>query len=131
MLEQRVLLERLLRKRASAFAAGPTDLGRTNLMYHQIDINDSGPVQQPMRRVLHELIQVLKAKVDKLQNVSAVLPSTSPFASPTILVKTKDGSMLISIDYRKQNAVTKKVAHPLFRIKHIFDTLTGIKYWYR
>ena len=40
--EQRVLLERLLCKHASAIAAGPTDLGRTSLMYDRIDIGDSG-----------------------------------------------------------------------------------------
>ena len=51
--EQRVLLERLLRKHSTAFAAGPTDLGRTSLIYHRIEIGDSGPVRQPMRRVPH------------------------------------------------------------------------------
>ena len=127
--EQCVLLERLLRKHASAFAAGPTDLGRTSLMYHRIDIGDSAPVRQPMRRVPHEHIPVLKAEVGKLQKAGAVVPSTSPFASPTILVKKKDGSMRFCIDYRKLNSVTKKGAHPLFRIEDIFDTLTGSKYF--
>ena len=48
--EQWVLLERLLCKYASAFADGPTDLGRRNLIYHRIEISDSGPVRHPMRR---------------------------------------------------------------------------------
>ena len=89
--EQRVLLERLLRKHAGAFASGPTDLGRTSLMYHRIDIGDNNSVRQPMRRMPmpHEHIPVLKAEVDKLQKAGAVVPSTSPFASPTILVKKK------------------------------------------
>ena len=64
--DQRVLLERLLRKHASAFAAGPTDLGCISLMHHRIDIGDSAPVRQPMRRVPHEHIPVLKAEIDKL-----------------------------------------------------------------
>ena len=50
VLEQQTLLERLLRKHSTAFAAGPTDLGRTSLIYHRIEIGDSGPVRQPMRR---------------------------------------------------------------------------------
>ena len=54
--EQRALLERLLRKHAGAFASGLTDLGRTSLMYHRIDIGDNNPVRQPMRRVPHEHI---------------------------------------------------------------------------
>ena len=125
--EQRLLLERLLHKHASDFAADPTDLGRTSLMYHRIDICDSGPVRQPMRRVPHEHIPVLKAEVDKHQKAGAVAPSTSPFGSPTILVKKKDGSMRLCIDYRNLNAVTKNDAHPLSRIEDIFDMLTGSK----
>ena len=42
--EQRVLLERLLRKHSSVFAASPTYLERKSLMYHRIDIGDSGLV---------------------------------------------------------------------------------------
>ena len=64
--EQRVLLERLLRKHSTAFAACPTDLGRTSLVYHRIEIGNSGPMRQPMRRVPHEHIQVLKSEIDKL-----------------------------------------------------------------
>ena len=127
--EQRVLIERFLRKHSTAFAAGPTDLGRTSLIYHRIEIGDSGPVRQPMRRVPHEYIPVLKSEIDKLQKAGAVMPSTSPFASPTILIKKKNGSMRLCIDYRELNAVTKKDAHPLPRIEDIFDTLTGSKFF--
>ena len=126
---QRVLLERLLRKHAGAFEFCRRDLGRTSLMYHRIDIGDNNPVRQPMRRVPHEHIPVLKAEVEKLQNAGAVVPSTSPFASPTILVKKKDGSMRRCIDYSKLNAVTKKDAHLLPCIEDIFCTLTGSKYF--
>ena len=63
------------------------DLRRTSLMYRRINIGYSGPVRQPMRRVPHEHIPVIKALVDKLQKAGAVVPSTSPLASQTILVK--------------------------------------------
>ena len=56
------------------------------------------------------------------------MPSTSPFASPTILVKQKDNSMRLCIDYRKLNAVTKTDAHPLPRIEDIIDTLSSFKF---
>ena len=127
--EQRLQLERLLRKHFTAFAAGPTDLGRTSLIYQVIEIGDSGPVRQPIRRVPHEHIPVLKSEIDKLQKEGAVMPSTSPFASSTILVKNKDGSMRLCINYRKLNVVTKMDAHPLPRIEDIFDTLTGSKFF--
>ena len=82
-----------------------------------------------MRCVQDEHIPVLKAEIDKLQKAGAFVPSTSLFANPTMLVKKKDGSMRLCIDYRKLNAVIKKDAHPLPRIEDIFDTLTGSKYF--
>ena len=79
-----------------------------------------------MRRISHEQIGVLKAEVDKLQSARMVELSSSPFASPNILVK-QDGSWRHCIDYCKLNSVTKKDAHPLPRIEDIFDTLAGSK----
>ena len=127
--EQKSALFALLNKHSEAFSGSAEDLGRTNLIYHIIDIGDSGPVRQGMRRILHEQIGVLKADIDKLQSARMVEPSSSPFASPTILVKKKDGSWRLCIDYRKLNSVTKKDAHPLPRIEGIFDTLAGSKFF--
>ena len=127
--KQRVLLERLLHKHSTAFAAWPSDLGRTCLIYHQIEIGDSGPVPQPMRRVPHKQIPMIKSEIDKLQKAGAVMLSTSPFASQTIIVKKTNGSMRLCFDYRKVNAVKKKDAHPLPVIEELFDTLTGSKFF--
>ena len=54
--------------------------------------------------------------------------SSSPFASPTILVKKKDGNWRLCIEYRKLNSVTKTDAHQLPRIEDIFYTLPGSKF---
>ena len=59
--------------------------------------------------------------------MKAIKYSISPFPSPTVLVKKKDGTMRLCIDYRKLNSITKKDAHPLFRIEDIFDTFSGSK----
>ena len=126
--EQKSALFALLTKHSEAFSASAQDLGRTNLIYHTIDIGDSGPVRQGIRRIPHEQIGVLKAEVDKLQSARMVEPSCLPFASPTILV-TKDGSWRHCINYRKLNSVTKKDAHPLPRVEDIFDTLAGSKFF--
>ena len=61
--------------------------------------------------------------------MGAIKPSISPFASPTILVKNKAGTMRLCIDYRKLNSITKKDAHSLPRIEDIFDTLNGSRYF--
>ena len=70
-----------------------------------------------------------KLKSTNCTKMGAIEPSFSPFASPTILVKKKDGTMRLCIDYRKLNSITKKDAHPLPRIEDIFDTLSGSKFF--
>ena len=127
--EQKSSLTAVLNKHSDVFSSGANDIGRTNLIYHTIDIGDSGPVRQGMRRIPHEQIGVLKTEVDKLRGLGMVEASSSPFASPTILVKKKDGNWRLCIDYRKLNSVTKKDAHPLPRIEDIFDTLAGSKFF--
>ena len=127
--EQKSALFALLNKNSEAFSASAEDLERTNLIYHTIDIGDSGPVRQGMRRISHEQIGVLKAEVDKLQSARLVEPSCLSFASPTILVNKKDGSWRLCIYYRKLNSVTKKDAHPLPRVEDIFDTLAKSKFF--
>ena len=127
--EQRSSLEKLLLTYSTVFSAGPDDMGRTSLIFHKIDIGESQPVRHGLRRIPHEHIPVLKSEVEKLHKMGAIEPSISPFASPTILVKKKDGTIRLCIDYRKLNSITKKDAHPLPRIEDIFDTLSGSRYF--
>ena len=55
-------------------------------------------------------------------------PSSSPWASPIVLVK-KDGSTIFCVDYRALNNVTVKNSWPLPRTDVCFDSLTGSRWF--
>ena len=58
---------------------------------------------------------------------NVVSPSTSPWASPIVLVHKKDGSTRFCIDYRKVNSLTRKDAYLIPKIDETLDTLAGAK----
>ena len=58
-----------------------------------------------------------------------VQPSTSPWSSPVVMVKKRDGTWRFCIDYRKLNAVTHQDAYPLPRIDETLDSLAGSTYF--
>ena len=126
---QVALLKSVLKKLSSEFSRGSEDLRRIILIFHQIDTGQGGLIRQEMRRIPHEQIPVLKGEIDKLQNTGGIEHLISPFPSPVILVRKRDGSGRLCIDYKKLNAISKKDAHPLSRIEDIFVTLSGSKFF--
>ena len=60
-------------------------------------------------------------------DLGLIRPSTSDFGAPILLVKKKDGSFRIYIEYRRLNAITKKDSFPLPLIEDLVDKLQGAK----
>ena len=50
-------------------------------------------------------------------------PSTSPWTSPIVPVRKKDGGTRVCIDYRKLNTVTEEDRYPMPRIKEMLEKL--------
>ena len=57
-----------------------------------------------------------------------IRPSSSPWNSPIILVKKKDGSMQFVSDFHGLNDVTKKDLYPLPHIRDVIDRMNGSQF---
>ena len=77
---------------------------------------------------MEELVE-LKKQLKDLLDKCYIQPSASPWGSPVLFVKKKDGSMRLRIDYHSLNAVTIKNKYPLPRIDDLLDQLRKAKFF--
>ncbi|XP_050881245.1 uncharacterized protein LOC127084776 isoform X1 [Lathyrus oleraceus] len=78
----------------------------------------------PYRMSAVELTE-LKSQLEDLLEKKFIRPSVSPWGAPVLLVKKKEGTMRLCVDYRQLNRVTIKNRYPLPRIDDLMDRLVG------
>jgi transposase InsO family protein len=122
-------LKSLLKKYSKLFACSDADLGRTTLVQHDIDTGMSPPIRQPPRRVPGGQLVEFEAEIDRMLRAGVIEPGQSPWASPVVLVRKKDGSVRFCVDYRRLNAATCFDAYPLPRIDETLEALGGTRYF--
>ncbi|KAL0198417.1 hypothetical protein M9458_006957, partial [Cirrhinus mrigala] len=128
-MEEQGEVRTLLRHYQSVFSAHDNDLGCTNLISHDIPLTDDVPVRQRYRRLPPSEYDVVKTHINQLLEAQIIRESCSPYASPIVLVKKKDGSLRMCVDYRQLNSKTRKDAFPLPRIEETLDALTGARWF--
>ena len=67
--------------------------------------------------------------IEDLLNKQWLVNSSSPYSSPVVAVRKKDGTMRLCCDYWKLNAKTEPDRHPLPRNQNIVDRLGGNRYF--
>ena len=119
----------LLLKHQTAFGTPEQPFGRTTLVQHSIHTESTIPIKQPVRRPPFHLREEAHQEVTKMLDQGVIEPSDSPWASPVVLVKKKDGSLRYCIDYRRLNDITIKDSYPLPRIDESLDSLAETRYF--
>ena len=123
-LDKRNKLTNILNKYADVFS---DKVGRTKLIEHDIILKNSKPIAiKPYPYPLQKQA-IIDEMVRDMEVQGLVEPSTSPWASPIVLAKKKDGSPRLCVDYRRLNDVTESDAYPMPDLNEMIRQMRGAK----
>ena len=75
----------------------------------------------------HAHKHIMTSLIHEMLKEGIICPNTSPFTSPVILIKKKDGTWHFCVDYRGLNAIIVKDFFPIPTIDELLDELTTAK----
>ena len=115
------------------FAKNNQELGRCKILKHTIDTQGHPPIKMPLYRTALKHREVIEEHVHTMLKQGVIQPSSSPWASPVVLVQKKSGEVRFCVDFRCLNLITKRdnliTLNPLPRIDDILDSLGLASYF--
>ncbi|KAH7711359.1 gagpol and env protein precursor [Aphelenchoides avenae] len=110
------------------FALSDFELGTTHLFEHEIELAEgTKPIAQPGRPVPLAFRRPLKEMIDQYKQMGVIKDSKSEWSSPVVLVRKKDGSIRMCVDYRRLHKVIKLSQYPMPNINVMLQSLVGKK----
>jgi transposase InsO family protein len=104
------------------------DIGKADFE-HDIELTPGPAVRERPRPIPPQDLEEVRQHIKELLEANIIKPSTSPFASPIVLVRKKNGALRMCIDYRRINARTVRDSYALPKIEDLFKTLGGAKFF--
>ena len=112
----------------STLALHPNHYGKTDLLELRIELQPGAvPKRSKVRPLNPDQRANLKEQLDEWIQQGIIEPANSPWASPLVPVKKKDGRTRWVTDLRLLNDVTIKDAYPLTNIHENLQKLKGAK----
>ena len=102
--------------------------GRTTICEHHIRTKEGLPIRQRPYRIPYMFRETVEEEIKTMLEEGVIEPSNSEWASPMVIIKKKDDTLRLCVDYRKLNAITELDAYPMPRIEDILDQVGQARY---
>ena len=122
-------LKNLIAKYHSIFSKHKYDIGQIKDYEAEIVVTDTIPRSQPYRPIPYYKREELQNILDELLRAKIIQESHSQYCSPIVLVKKKDGSLRLTVDYREINKIVQNVQPTLPHIEESIAKLYKNKYF--
>lgn len=99
--------------------------GNCEVIEHKIELTNNQSIKQIPRRIPLSVRSEPDGLIKEMRMKGVIEESHSPWVSPVVLSRKKDGISRFCIDFRKLNDVTVKDSYPLPRIDDLLDQLSG------
>jgi len=103
--------------------------GLTDVCQHEIKVTSNEPIRLKPYPIPFSMKDVVSREIDKMMQAGIIEESDSPYSSPVVLVKKKDGSVRFCVDYRRLNDITVFDCEPMPQIEEVLSRLEGDKYF--
>jgi transposase InsO family protein len=127
--QQQRQVQGLLRKHADVFSRNDDDIGFIPNLKLDIQLTDKEPVRHSYRSIPNPLYAEVKDYLQNLISKGFIRKSKSPYCSPMVCVRKKDGTLRLCIDYRRINQKSVADIRPLPRIQDALESLGGSRWF--
>ena len=103
--------------------------GATDLLQHHIKLISDEPVRSRPYPVPYSIRESLRGDIADMIKMGVIRESSSPYASPVVVVKKKDNTNRVCVDYRKLTKLTVFDPEPMPTAEHLFEKLSGDKFY--
>lgn len=127
--EWKMRLSHKLAERRNVFSLHEWDVGLAKGVEHQIRLSDTRPFRERSRRLTPADVDDVRRHIQELIAAGIVKESRSPYASPIVIARKKNGSVRMCVDYCTLNKRTIPDPYTMPWIEDALECLLGSKWF--